>query len=106
MRWKIWVPAAVAAAVILTGVVLTMSGGKQAAAAARPLPVGTTRVERRTLSAMVSQGGILTYRARSDGSPYAVVNQAHGTYTWLPTPGQVTRQRHPRYRLDNSPMVL
>ena len=38
---------------------------------------------------MVSQGGILTYRARSDGSPYFVINQAHGTYTELPAAGHV-----------------
>ena len=106
MRWKIWVPAAVVAAVTVTGVVLALSGGKQAVAAAGPLPVGTARVEKRTLSAMVSQGGILTYRARSDGSPYAVINQAHGTYTSLPAVGQVISQGHVLYRVNNSPVVL
>jgi hypothetical protein len=106
MRLKIWVPAAVLAAVAITVGVLAVSGGKQAAAAPRPLPVGTMRVERRTLSAMVSQGGILTYRARSDGSPYSMVNQAHGTYTWLPTPGQVIRQGHALYRVNDRPVVL
>src|SRR5437763_6286255 len=106
MRWKIWVPAAVVAAVTVTGVVLALSGGKQAVAAAGPLPVGTARVEKRTLSAMVSQGGILTYRARPDGSPYAVINQAHGTYTSLPAVGQVISQGHALYRVNNSPVVL
>jgi hypothetical protein len=106
MRPKIWVPAALVAALTVTGGVLAVSGGKQAVAAAGPLPVGTTRVERRTLSAMVSQGGILTYRARSDGSPYSVINQAHGTYTWLPTLGQVIRQGHALYRVNDSPVVL
>jgi Putative peptidoglycan binding domain len=106
MRWKIWVPAAVVAAVTVTGVVLALSGGKQAVAAAGPLPVGTARVEKRTLSAMVSQAGILTYRARSDGSPYAVINQAHGTYTSLPAVGQVISQGHALYRVNNSPVVL
>jgi peptidoglycan hydrolase-like protein with peptidoglycan-binding domain len=106
MRWKIWVPAAVVAAVVVTGVVLALSGGKQAVAAAGPLPVGTARVEKRTLSAMVSQGGILTYRARSDGSPYAVINQAHGTYTSLPAVGQVISQGHVLYRVNNSPVML
>ena len=33
---------------------------------------------------MVSLDGTLTYRARSDGSPYAVINQARGIYTKLP----------------------
>jgi hypothetical protein len=106
MRPKIWVPSAVLVAVAITVGVLAMCGGKRAVAAVGPLPVGATRVERRTLSAMVSQGGILTYRARSDGSPYSVVNQAHGTYTWLPTRGQVIRQGHALYRVNDSPVVL
>ena len=98
--------AAVLAGVAVIGGVLAISGGKQAVAAGRPLPVGTTRVEKRTLSAMVSQGGILTYRARSDGSPYSVINQAHGAYTALPTLGQVIRQGHALYRVNDSPVVL
>src|SRR5437016_5828377 len=108
MGRKIWAlaAAAVLAAVTVTGGVLAMSGGKQAVAAARPLPVGTTRVEKRTLSAMVSQGGILTYRARSDGSRYSVINHAHGTYTQLPTLGQVIRQGHALYRVNDSPVAL
>jgi Putative peptidoglycan binding domain len=108
MTRKIWVPAAagvLAAAAVIGGVLVT-SGGRTASAAARPLPVGSTRVEKRTLSAMVSQGGILTYRARSDGSPYSVINQAHGTYTQLPTLGQVIRQGHALYRVNNSPVAL
>jgi peptidoglycan hydrolase-like protein with peptidoglycan-binding domain len=106
MRWKIWVAAAVGAAAIITSGVLALSGGKRAVAAARPLPVGTVQVKKRTLSAMISQGGILTYRARSDGSPYSVINQAHGTYTTLPTPGQVIHQGHALYRVNNHPVVL
>jgi peptidoglycan hydrolase-like protein with peptidoglycan-binding domain len=106
MRRRIWVPAAVLAFATAAGGVLVTSGGRPATAAAQPLPVGTARVERRTLSAMVSQGGILTYRARLDGSPYSVVNQAHGTYTWLPALGQVIRQGHALYRVNDSPVVL
>jgi hypothetical protein len=83
-----------------------MSSGKQATAAARQLPVGTAEVERRTLSAMVSQAGTLTYRARSDGSPYSVISQARGTYTKLPAAGQVIRQGHVLYRVDDRPVVL
>ena len=98
--------AAVLAGVTVAGGVLVTSGAKRATAAARQLPVGTTQVEKRTLSAMVSQGGILTYRARSDGSPYSVINQAHGTYTQLPTLGQVIRQGHALYRVNNRPVAL
>ena len=84
MTSKLWLAAAVVTATIVTVGVIAWSGAKHAVAGARALPVGTTRVEKRTLSAMVSQGGILSYRARSDGSPYSVINQAHGTYTALP----------------------
>jgi hypothetical protein len=106
MRWRIWVPSAVVAAVAVTGGVLALSGGKAEVEAAGPLPVGTTRVQKRTLSAMSSQGGILTYRARSDGSPYTVINQARGTYTSLPAVGRVISQGHALYRVNNSPVVL
>jgi peptidoglycan hydrolase-like protein with peptidoglycan-binding domain len=83
-----------------------MSGAKQATAAARQLPVATAQVERRTLSAIVSQAGTLTYRARSDGSPYSVINEARGTYTKLPTIGQVISQGHVLYRVNDRPVVL
>src|ERR1700716_177926 len=108
MGRKIWAlaTAAVLAGAAVAGGVLATSGGKQAVAAARPLPVGTTRVEKRTLSAMVSQGGILTYRARPDGSPYSVINQARGTYTKLPTAGRVISQGHVLYRVNDRPVVL
>jgi Putative peptidoglycan binding domain len=96
----------VVAAVTVSGGVLVTSSTKQAAAAAPQPSANTAIVERRTLSAMVSQGGILTYRARSDGSPYPVINQAQGTYTELPVPGQVIYQGHVLYRMNDSPVVL
>jgi peptidoglycan hydrolase-like protein with peptidoglycan-binding domain len=98
--------AAVLALATATGGVAVMSGAKQATAAGRQLPVGTAQVERRTLSAMVSLAGTLTYRARSDGSPYSVINQARGTYTQLPAAGQVIAQGHVLYRVNNRPVVL
>jgi peptidoglycan hydrolase-like protein with peptidoglycan-binding domain len=106
MTLRIWGSAAALAALAIMVGVLAVSGGKPAAGAGGPLRVGTARVERRTLSAMVSQGGILTYRARPDGSPYSVLNQARGTYTWLPMLGQVIRQGHALYRVNDSPVVL
>jgi hypothetical protein len=108
MRRKTW-PLAAAfalAAVTVTGGVLVMSAGRQPALAAQQAPTSTAQVERRTLSAMVSQGGILTYRARSDGSPYAVINRAQGTYTELPGLGRVISQGHVLYRANDRPVVL
>ena len=55
---------------------------------------------------MVSQYGILTYRARSDGSPYAVINQARGTYTKLPDAGDEVACGDVLYRVDDHPVLL
>ncbi len=108
MTRKAWAlaTAAVLAVAAVTGGVAVMSSVKQATAAGRRLPSGTARVERRTLSATVSQAGTLTYRARSDGSPYSVINRARGTYTELPAVGHVIRQGHVLYRVDDRPVVL
>ena len=78
--WAV-VAAVILAAAAATGGVVAVSSAKQATAAAQEPPVNTATVERGKLSDMVSQYGILTYRARSDGSPYAVINRARGTYT-------------------------
>jgi hypothetical protein len=108
VRRKTWAlaAAAVLAVATATGGVAVMSSAKQATAAARQPPMGTAQVERRTLSAMVSQAGTLSYRTRSDGSPYSVINQARGAYTKLPAPGQVIRQGHVVYRVNDRPVVL
>jgi hypothetical protein len=103
-----WVLAGVAALIALAagGGVAVTSGAKQATAAAQPAVAQTANVEKRTLSAMVSESGILTYRARSDGSPYTVINRARGTYTKLPAVGHVTSQGHVLYRVNNRPVAL
>jgi peptidoglycan hydrolase-like protein with peptidoglycan-binding domain len=50
--------------------------------------------------------GTLTYRARSDGSPYTVVNQADGTYTRLPDDGDKLGCGDVLYRVDDAPVLL
>ncbi|MDT7551581.1 MAG: hypothetical protein QOI16_117 [Pseudonocardiales bacterium] len=108
MRRKTWAlaGAVVLAAVTVTGGVVVISGGKQHGPAAQQPQAFTAQVQRRTLSAMVSQAGTLTYRARADGSPYAVINQARGTYTKLPAAGQVISQGRVLYRVNDGPVVL
>jgi hypothetical protein len=108
VKRKIWTLAAavVLVAVTVTGGVLVMSGAKQQALAAQQAPAHTAQVERRTLSAMVSQAGTLSFRARSDGSPYSVINQARGTYTRLPAVGRVIAEGHVLYRVNDRPVVL
>jgi Putative peptidoglycan binding domain len=105
---KAWVLAGVAVLIAVTvaaGAVIT-SGAKQQALAAQRPHVSTATVQREKLSATVSVDGTLTYAAQADGSSYAVINEAHGTYTKLPTIGQVIRQGQVLYRVNDSPVVL
>jgi peptidoglycan hydrolase-like protein with peptidoglycan-binding domain len=97
--------AALLAALTVTGVVVR-SAGTQVARAAQRAPVNTAKVVRGKLSAVVSEAGILTYRGRSDGSPYSVINEASGTYTKLPAPGQVISQGQVLFRVNDRPVVL
>jgi hypothetical protein len=63
-------------------------------------------VERGKLSARVSMNGTLTYRARSDGSPFAVINRRSGIYTQLPEDGDKVECGGVLYRVDGHPVVL
>ena len=55
---------------------------------------------------MVSLSGILTYRARADGSPSSVINRARGTYTELPAAGDKADCGDVLYRVDEHPVLL
>jgi hypothetical protein len=96
----------VLAAAAATGGVVVMSGDGQATPAAQEPPANTATVERGKLSDMVSQYGILTYRARSDGSPYGVINRARGTYTKLPASGHEVECGAVLYRVNDKPVLL
>jgi hypothetical protein len=105
---KNWVlaGAAILVAVSATSGVVVMSGAEQATAAAQGPPVNTATVERGRLSDMVSQYGTLTYRARSDGSPYSVINRARGTYTKLRYSGDKVDCGDVLYRVNDKPVLL
>lgn len=64
-------------------------------------PVSYASVTRRTLTAQASVDGTLSY-----AGSYSVVNQARGTYTWLPGVGAVIRDGQVLYRVDGSPVIL
>ena len=108
MRRKTWALAAAAALVIATatGGVVAMSSAKQSTPSAQDTPPNTAKVEKGKLSAMVSQDGTLTYRARPDGSPYSVINRAGGTYTELPENGDKVGCGGVLYRVNDKPVVL
>jgi multidrug efflux pump subunit AcrA (membrane-fusion protein) len=98
---------ALAGAVAMIAVaVVAMSSARQAAPAAPPPPAITAKVAKGPLSGMVSLDGTLTYRARPDGSPYSVINQAGGTYTKLPDAGDGLDCGDVLYRVDEQPVLL
>src|ERR1700712_5435208 len=105
-RRSVLAGAVAVAAVAATGIVVVASSGKDATSAAQDPPASTATVTRGKLSDMVSQYGTLTYRARSDGSPYVVINRAHGTYTELPGDGDEIACGDVLYRMDDRPVVL
>jgi hypothetical protein len=108
VKRKTWVlaAAAVLVAVAATGGVVAISGGKEVTAAAQEPPANTVPVERGELSSIVSQDGTLTYRARSDGSPYSAINRAGGIYTELPDEGDRVDCGDAFYRVDDDPVLL
>jgi hypothetical protein len=107
VRRKTWaLGAVVLAAAAATGGVVAMSSADQATRAAQEPPANTATVERGKLSDLVSEYGILTYRARSDGSPYAVINRARGTYTKLPDAGDKADCGDVLYRVNDHPVLL
>jgi peptidoglycan hydrolase-like protein with peptidoglycan-binding domain len=95
-----------AALAVAAGVAAAVSGTRPATAAGQEATVSTARVEKGKLSDLVSQGGILTYRARPDGSPYAVIDQARGIYTQLPGDGEEIACGEVLYRVDDKPVLL
>jgi hypothetical protein len=92
--------------VAAAGGVVAISSAKQATPAAHGPPANTATVETGNLSAVVFEYGTLTYAARSDGSPYAVINRAHGTYTKLPDGGDTVACGEALYRVEDHPVLL
>jgi hypothetical protein len=107
VRRKGWILAgggvAIAAA---AAAAVALSGGGAPAVAAPATPARTEPVRRGRLSAAVSQDGTLAYRARPDGSPFAAINRARGTYTELPAAGDRVGCGGVLYRVDDRPVLL
>jgi multidrug efflux pump subunit AcrA (membrane-fusion protein) len=92
--------------VAVLGAVIALSGADSTPGDAQAAPVSTATVQKGELSTTVSQSGTLTYRAQPDGSPYAVINQATGTYTQLPEAGDKVGCGGVLYRVDDRPVLM
>jgi hypothetical protein len=108
VRRRAWVLACAGVVVVaaVAGGVVVLSGADHTSSAAEAVSVNTAPVEKGKLSAAVSQDGSLTYRARPDGSPFAAINHARGTYTQLPEVGEKVGCGGVLYRVDDKPVLL
>jgi hypothetical protein len=97
--------AVIVAAAAASASAIATSSTAPVSAASEP-PASTATVERGKLAYMVSLYGILTFRARADGSPYTVVNQARGIYTELPNVGDKVACGDVLYRIDENAVLL
>lgn len=108
-RWR-WLAGGAVLVLVGGGVVSAVAdpfgGGKDES----PTPAGggttTAAVREGPLSAQVSQGGTLSYAAQDDGTPYSVVNQAHGIYTWVPSAGDEIKCGRTLYWVGDTPVPL
>jgi hypothetical protein len=89
------------AAAVGAAAAVSLSGGHASPAPARLPRLATATVSRTTLTESVLTEGTLGYQA----SP-PVINAMTGTYTWLPTPGQIIRPGRALYRVDDQPVFL
>jgi Putative peptidoglycan binding domain len=63
-------------------------------------------VQEGPLSSQVDQSGTLSYAGGADGTPYPVVNQASGTYTWMPVAGAQIDCGETLYKVGQKPVIL
>jgi Putative peptidoglycan binding domain len=109
-RWRrLLAGVAVLVLVAAAGVVIAVtnpfdSGGESRASVGGGTSLATVREG--PLSSQTNQSGTLSYAAQADGSPYSVVNQATGIYTWLPSAGKVIDCGQVLYRVGDTPVVL
>jgi putative peptidoglycan binding protein/HlyD family secretion protein len=97
------------AAVLVAGGVIAVTGlsgadGEPAAKAGGGTAL--VAVQEGPLFSQVSESGTLTYSAGADGTPYPVVNRAHGTYTWVPAAGAQVDCGDTLYKVGEKPVIL
>jgi hypothetical protein len=101
-----WVIAAVVV-LVAAGVTVAIAGPFTSRPSGHPgvadnsYPTSLATVKLQTISSRTPVSATLGYAGR-----YSVVNQASGTYTWLPPVGQVISQGNVLYRVDGNPVAL
>jgi hypothetical protein len=82
--------------------------GRDREVAPPPATEGTAlaSVRKGPLASQVNQSGTLAYAARPDGTPYSLINQTGGIYTWLPGAGRVVKCGQVLYWVGDTPVAL
>ncbi|MFG2250460.1 efflux RND transporter periplasmic adaptor subunit [Spirillospora sp. NPDC048823] len=100
---------AVLAVVAAVGAAVAVPGSSGDGGAAETTAGGGTSlvaVQKGPLSSQVGQTGTLSYAGGAGGAPYPVVNQAKGTYTWVPVAGAQIGCGETLYKVDQEPVIL
>jgi len=95
------VAAAIVAAVLAATGALKRGGNASAGVTDNGSATGLAAVTRQNLSAQTNVNATLGY-----AGSYSVINQVQGTYTALPSAGQVITQGQVLYQVNDSPVVL
>ncbi|MFD0689840.1 peptidoglycan-binding protein [Actinomadura fibrosa] len=108
-RWKVLAGTGVLVLLVPAGIaaaVMDPFGDEEEQPASSTEGTSLAAVQEGPLSTQVTQSGTLSYAAHGDGTPYAVVNQAKGIYTWVPAEGRDVECGKTLYRVDEKPVVL
>jgi len=105
-KTRVLAGAAVLVAVVAVVAIGAFGGSSGAQDEADDGATALASVEQGRLASRVSDTGTLGYAAQPDGTPYAVVNQASGVFTRLPSAGGEIGCGESLYRVDNDPVPL
>ena len=87
------------------GGVFSRQRGPSSGVSDNEYPTSITTVTQGSLASQITADGTLEYTT-SDGSDYSVVNQASGTFSKLPSAGDVFSRGKVIYRASNDPVIL
>lgn len=107
-RRSVRVGAAVLVLAVAAGIVVATKpfgeGNKPAPPTTGASSLATVR--RGSLASQVDQSGTLSYVAQDDGTPYSVVGNATGIYTWVPSTGDEIKCGKVLYWVGDTPVML
>jgi len=99
-RWLVAAPALVITAAVLAAIVISTSAPGSPKRVS-PSVMGAATVERRDLAETHTELGTLSY-----ANPRTVYNRLSGTFTWLPSVGEVIKPGQTLYEVNAQPVIV